>query len=178
MDTSKQYDQVVSQCRALFINKMKDYGPSWRILRPTSLTDQILIKARRIRTLEINGVTQVGEDIWPEFMGIINYGVIGLIQLEKGFSDFIDMTSEQALALYDKWIGETKDLMMAKNTDYGEAWRDMRVSSYTDIIQIGRSTRLNSSHIATSPSWPASRRLSVTTAARWCRKASTPTCRT
>ncbi|MBR6247962.1 MAG: DUF1599 domain-containing protein [Muribaculaceae bacterium] len=134
MDTSKQYDQVVSQCRALFINKMKDYGPSWRILRPTSLTDQILIKARRIRTLEINGVTQVGEDIWPEFMGIINYGVIGLIQLEKGFSDFIDMTSEQALALYDKWIGETKDLMMAKNTDYGEAWRDMRVSSYTDII--------------------------------------------
>ena len=134
MDTSKQYDQVVSQCRALFINKMKDYGPSWRILRPTSLTDQILIKARRIRTLEINGVTQVGEDIWPEFMGIINYGVIGLIQLENGFSDFIDMTSEQALALYDKWIGETKDLMMAKNTDYGEAWRDMRVSSYTDII--------------------------------------------
>ncbi len=134
MDTSKQYDQVVSQCRALFINKMKDYGPSWRILRPTSLTDQILIKARRIRTLEINGVTKVGEDIWPEFMGIINYGVIGLIQLEKGFSDFIDMTSEQALALYDKWIGETKDLMMAKNTDYGEAWRDMRVSSYTDII--------------------------------------------
>ena len=137
MDTSKQYDQVVSQCRALFINKMKDYGPSWRILRPTSLTDQILIKARRIRTLEINGVTQVGEDIWPEFMGIINYGVIGLIQLEKGFSDFIDMTSEQALALYDKMKNVYKwDALKRKDyyVDYQNLYTNLGVMSLRNLF--------------------------------------------
>lgn len=132
--TNKQYDQVIEQCRELFTFKMKDYGPSWRIFRPESLTDQIFIKAQRIRTLEINQESKVGEDIWSEFVGIINYGVIGLIQLELGFSDSIDITNEKALELYNKHITETKELMLAKNTDYGEAWREMRISSFTDII--------------------------------------------
>lgn len=132
--TSKQYDQVIEQCRQLFVNKMKDYGPSWRILRPRSVTDQIFIKAKRIRTLEISQTSMVGEDMWPEFIGIINYGIIGLIQLNLGFSDVVDIDKERALQLYDKYIAETKQLMIAKNTDYGEAWRDMRVSSYTDLI--------------------------------------------
>lgn len=133
-DTSKQYDQAIAQCRELFINKMKDYGPSWRILRPRSVTDQIFIKAKRIRTLELNGESKVGEGIWPEFIGIINYGIIGLIQLKLGYSDTVDISKEQALELYDKFIADTKNLMIAKNTDYGEAWRDMRISSYTDLI--------------------------------------------
>lgn len=133
-DTSKQYDKVIGQCRELYIKKMQDYGPAWRILRPQSVTDQIFIKAKRIRTLEVNGESKVGEDIWPEFIGIINYGVMGLIQLELGYSDVIDITSDEALRLYDKYINATKTLMMAKNADYGEAWRDMRISSYTDLI--------------------------------------------
>ncbi len=133
-NTSKQYDEVIATCRELFINKMKDYGPSWRILRPRSVTDQIFIKAKRIRTLELNGETKVGEGIWPEFIGIINYGIIGLIQLRLGYSDTVDITAQQALELYDKYINVTKNLMIAKNTDYGEAWRDMRISSYTDLI--------------------------------------------
>ena len=133
-NTSKQYDEVVATCRELFINKMKDYGPSWRILRPRSVTDQIFIKAKRIRTLELNGETKVGEGIWPEFIGIINYGVIGLIQLNLGYTDTVDISADRALDLYDKYITDTKNLMIAKNTDYGEAWRDMRISSYTDLI--------------------------------------------
>ncbi len=133
-NTSKQYDEAIAQCRQLFINKMKDYGPSWRILRPRSVTDQIFIKAKRIRTLELNGETKVGEGIWPEFIGIINYGIIGLIQLKLGYSDTVDISADQALELYDQLISETKTLMIAKNTDYGEAWRDMRISSYTDLI--------------------------------------------
>ncbi|MBQ0120209.1 MAG: DUF1599 domain-containing protein [Bacteroidales bacterium] len=133
-NTSKQYDAVIARCRDLFVKKMKDYGPAWRILRPQSVTDQIFIKAKRIRTLEVNGETKVGEGIWPEFIGIINYGVMGLVQLERGYSDTVDMTAEEALALYDRHINATKELMIAKNTDYGEAWRDMRISSYTDLI--------------------------------------------
>ena len=133
-DTSKQYDEVIARCRDLFVKKMKDYGPSWRILRPQSVTDQIFIKAKRIRTIEVNGVTKVGEDIWPEFVGIINYGVMGLIQLERGYSDTVDISTEEALTLYDAHINATKQLMLAKNADYGEAWRDMRISSYTDLI--------------------------------------------
>ena len=132
--TSEQYDKVIAECRELFINKMKDYGPSWRILRPRSVTDQIFIKAKRIRTLELNGETKVGEGIWPEFIGIINYGIIGLIQLKLGYSDTVDISAERALELYDQYANATKALMMAKNTDYGEAWRDMRISSYTDLI--------------------------------------------
>lgn len=132
--TNEQYDVVIGRCRELFINKMKDYGPSWRILRPETLTDQIFIKAKRIRTLEINKESKVGEDIWPEYIGIINYGAIGLIQLQLGFTDKVDISRERALELYDHYISLTKELMLAKNTDYGEAWRDMRVSSYTDMI--------------------------------------------
>lgn len=133
-NTNKQYDEVIAKCREMFINKMGDYGPNWRILRPETLTDQILIKAKRIRTLEINGESKVGEGIWPEYMGIINYGVIALIQLDMGYVDDVDMSREKALELYDKYIDATKTLMIAKNTDYGEAWRLMRMESYTDMI--------------------------------------------
>ena len=125
---------VISQCREVFEKKLKDYGPSWRIMRPQSLTDQIFIKANRIRSLEIKGMSMVNEGIRPEFIGIVNYGVIGLIQLAKGFADTTDITNEEALALYDKYITETKELMYAKNHDYDEAWRGMRISSYTDLI--------------------------------------------
>lgn len=139
-NTNKQFDQVIEQCRELFVNKMKDYGPTWRILRPQTLTDQMFIKAKRIRTLELNKVSMVGEDIWSEYVGIINYGIMGLIQLQLGFADKIDITSAKALELYDQYVAETKELMNRKNADYGEAWRDMRVSSYTDFIlnKIGR----------------------------------------
>lgn len=125
---------MISQCRELFEKKLKDYGPSWRIMRPQSVTDQIFIKANRIRSLEIKGVSMVDEGIRPEFVAIVNYGVIGLIQLAKGFADTTDMSNEEALALYDKYITETKELMYAKNHDYDEAWRGMRISSYTDLI--------------------------------------------
>lgn len=133
-DTNKQYDEVIAQCREMYIFKMRDYGPNWRILRPKTLTDQLLIKAKRIRTLEINGESKVGEDIWPEYVAIINYGVIALIQLKLGHSDDVDMTRDRALELYDQYIADTKTLMIAKNTDYGEAWRLMRIESYTDMI--------------------------------------------
>ena len=133
-DTKAQFEVVISQCREVFEKKLKDYGPSWRIMRPQSLTDQIFIKANRIRSLEIKGVSMVNEGIRPEFIGIVNYGVIGLIQLAKGFADTTDITNEEALELYDKYITETKELMYAKNHDYDEAWRSMRVSSYTDFI--------------------------------------------
>ena len=133
-ETNKQYDEVMAQCRQMFVSKMGDYGPNWRILRPQTLTDQILIKARRIRTIEINGESRVGEDIWPEYVGIINYGIMELIQLEKGYSEEVDMTQEQVTQLYDRITAQTKNLMIAKNTDYGEAWRMMRMESYTDMI--------------------------------------------
>ena len=133
-ETNKQYDEVMAQCRQMFISKMGDYGPNWRILRPQTLTDQILIKARRIRTIEINGESRVGEDIWPEYVGIINYGIMELIQLERGYGEEVDMTQEQATLLYDRITAQTKNLMIAKNTDYGEAWRMMRMESYTDMI--------------------------------------------
>ena len=119
----------------MFEKKLHDYKASWRILRPESLTDQIFIKAKRIRTLEIAGGTGlVDEGIRPEFIGIINYGIVGLIQLEKGFADTVDITNEEALALYDRQKQMTLELMKRKNHDYNEAWRGMRVSSYTDFI--------------------------------------------
>ena len=133
-DTSKQYDAVIEGCRSLFLNKMKDYGCAWRILRLPSLTDQIFIKAQRIRQLQESEVRKVEEDEQSEFIGIINYSVMALIQLEKGIADQPDLTPEEAIALYDEKIQETKDLMMNKNHDYGEAWRDMRISSLTDLI--------------------------------------------
>lgn len=132
--TKKQFDEVISICRNLFGKKLQDYGAAWRILRSESVTDQIYIKANRIRSLEIKKESKVGEDIFGEFIGIVNYGVIALIQMELGFSDVIDISVEGALELYDKHIGETKELMYAKNHDYDEAWRKMRISSFTDLI--------------------------------------------
>lgn len=133
-DTSKQYNAVIEICRNLFINKMKDYGCAWRILRLPSLTDQIFIKAQRIRSLQENEVRKVAEDEKPEFIGIINYSVMALIQLELGIATQPDLDHRRALELYDQKITETKELMENKNHDYGEAWRDMRVSSLTDLI--------------------------------------------
>ena len=125
---------MISLCRELFEKKLQDYGPSWRIMRPRSVTDQIFIKANRIRSLEVKGTSMIDEGIRPEFIAIVNYGVVGLIQLALGFADTTDITNERALELYDKYITETKELMFAKNHDYGEAWRGMRISSYTDLI--------------------------------------------
>ena len=132
--TSEQYDAVIKICRDLFQKKMKDYGSAWRILRLPSLTDQIFIKAQRIRGLQENEVRKVDEDERSEFIGIINYSIMALIQLQEGVVDQPDLTAEQALALYDEHTMKTKSLMEDKNHDYGEAWRDMRVSSLTDLI--------------------------------------------
>ncbi|MBT8258828.1 MAG: DUF1599 domain-containing protein [Bacteroidia bacterium] len=133
-NTSEQYDKIVSSCRSLFINKMKDYGSAWRILRLPSLTDQIFIKAQRIRSLQEKETKKVDEGQESEFIGIINYCIMALIQLEKGVVEQPDMDLDEATSLYDEKIGLTKQLMMDKNHDYGEAWRDMRVSSLTDLI--------------------------------------------
>ena len=133
-DTSKQYDAVINECRSLFIKKMSDYGSAWRILRLPSLTDQIFIKAQRIRQLQENEVRKVDEGEKSEFIGIINYSIMALIQLEMGIVETPDLDTDAATALYDKHSKITKDLMRNKNHDYGEAWRDMRVSSLTDLI--------------------------------------------
>jgi len=133
-DTSKQYDAVIETCRTLFSKKMKDYGSAWRILRLPSLTDQIFIKAQRIRSLQQNSVRKVDEGEVSEFIGIINYCIMALIQLEKGVVEQPDMSLEEAVSLYDEKVAIAKKLMEDKNHDYGEAWRDMRVSSLTDLI--------------------------------------------
>ncbi|KAA3624935.1 MAG: DUF1599 domain-containing protein [Flavobacterium sp.] len=133
-DTSKQYDAVITRCRDLFEKKMKDYGSAWRILRLPSLTDQIFIKAQRIRSLQQNDIRKVDEGEVSEFVGIINYCIMALIQLDKGIVEQPDMALEEALTLFDEKVVLTKQLMMDKNHDYGEAWRDMRVSSLTDLI--------------------------------------------
>ncbi|WP_092580295.1 DUF1599 domain-containing protein [Hyunsoonleella jejuensis] len=133
-DTSKQYDAVIDTCESLFIKKMSDYGSAWRILRLPSLTDQIFIKAQRIRGLQENEVQKVEEGQESEFIGIINYCIMALIQLEKGVVEQPDMSTEEATELYEKHVAITKKLMEDKNHDYGEAWRDMRVSSLTDLI--------------------------------------------
>ncbi len=137
MTTEQQFDEAIGRCRALFVKKLHDYTPAWRVLRPASLTDQIYIKAKRIRELqELGGdnASSIGEGILPEFVGIINYGIIGLIQLELGPTCSTDITEEQALKLYDVNVAKIRELLMAKNHDYGEAWRDMRVTSYVDLI--------------------------------------------
>ena len=134
MDTNAQFDRALAQCRTIFAAKLKDYAPSWRILRPSSVTDQIFIKAKRIRSLEIKGRSAVGEGILPEFMAIVNYGIVALIQLKHGFADTVDMDSDEALKLYDAEAKASMELMKKKNHDYDEAWRGMRVSSYTDFI--------------------------------------------
>lgn len=133
-NTSQEYDKIVHHCRSLFINKMSDYGSAWRILRLPSLTDQIFIKAQRIRSLQQNEVRKIDEDEAGEFIGIINYSVMALIQLEMGVVDQPDLKVAEATRLYDEKIQVTKILMENKNHDYGEAWREMRVSSLTDLI--------------------------------------------
>ena len=133
-NTSQQYDAIITICRDLYTKKMKDYGSAWRILRLPSLTDQIFIKAQRIRSLQENEIRKVDEDESSEFIGIINYSIMALIQLEKGIALQPDLDVNEAVKLYDEKISITKDLMENKNHDYGEAWRDMRVSSLTDLI--------------------------------------------
>lgn len=132
--TLQEYNAVIDSCRSLFIKKMTDYGSAWRILRLPSLTDQIFIKAQRIRQLQENDVRKVDEGEKSEFIGIINYSIMALIQLELGIADQPDLSTEEATELYDKHAQTTRDLMLNKNHDYGEAWRDMRISSLTDLI--------------------------------------------
>lgn len=132
--TSEQYDAIIADCRDLFAKKMNDYGSAWRILRLPSLTDQIFIKAQRIRSLQQNETRKVEEGEVSEFIGIINYSVMALIQLKNGIAEQPDFSTEKSLSLYDEMIAETKQLMENKNHDYGEAWREMRISSLTDLI--------------------------------------------
>ena len=132
--TNAQFEAAVAECRQLFSPKLHDYRASWRILRPQSLTDQLFIKAKRIRSLEVKKESMVGEGIRPEFVGLVNYGIVGLIQLERGFADTVDISNDEALQLYDRHAREALSLMKRKYHDYDEAWRGMRVSSYTDLI--------------------------------------------
>ena len=132
--TSAQFDDVITICRDLFQKKMKDYGTAWRVLRPSSITDQIYIKVNRIRTLQMTDVKMVDESEEDEFIAIVNYSIIGLIQLEKGFSDEINADAEDTMTLYNSYAQKAKELMERKNHDYGEAWREMRISSITDLI--------------------------------------------
>lgn len=132
--TDAQYTKVIENCKGIFSKKTKDYGTSWRILRPSSLTDQLFIKAQRIRTIQETGENRVGETVEGEFIAIVNYCIMALIQLCEADLTALDLSEKEATALYDKYAGEAFDLMMKKNHDYGEAWRDMRVSSLTDLI--------------------------------------------
>ena len=133
--TISEYDSIIKKCEDIFAKKMKDYGSAWRILRISSLTDQIFIKAQRIRSIEDKGLQKVEEGVVPEFIGIVNYSIIGLIQLELGVSEQAEeMQYDQVMNLFDKYALEAKNLMLDKNHDYGEAWRDMRGSSLTDLI--------------------------------------------
>lgn len=134
MNTSQQYDSAASICQDIFQKKMKDYGSAWRVLRTSSLTDQLYIKAKRIRSIEEKGSSKVDEGILPEFIGIVNYSVMALVQLELGYSEDTNLPAEQAINLYNKYIDTAKGLMENKNHDYDEAWREMRISSLTDLI--------------------------------------------
>lgn len=131
--TREQYDHILGLCREIFLKKMKDYGTAWRILRPSSMTDQIFIKAQRIRHIEETGVARIEEDARSEFIGIINYCAMALIQLELGSLDE-ELPPEKAETLYLANLQKAKELMLDKNHDYGEAWRKMRISSFTDLI--------------------------------------------
>ena len=133
-NTVAEYEAVINICRGLFIKKTRDYGTAWRILRPESITDQIFIKAQRIRTLEEKKVSKVGEDITGEYIGIVNYCVIAMMQLDCGSHTPIEMDAAEVETIFNDKVTETKELMFAKNHDYGEAWRDMRISSLTDLI--------------------------------------------
>lgn len=132
--TSEEFDKAIESCRSIYSKKLQDYGASWRIMRPQSITDQIFIKANRIRSIETKGVSKVDEGIRSELIAIVNYGIIGLIQLELGYSDVDDLPKEKAVELYNKYAHEAKMLMLDKNHDYDEAWRSMRTESYTDLI--------------------------------------------
>lgn len=132
--TVGEFDKAFKLCRGVFEAKLRDYGAAWRLMRPSSVTDQILIKADRIRSLETKGNAMVDEGVLDGFIAIVNYGIIALIQTEKGFASGKDMTADEALSLYDSLVVSTRDLMIRKNHDYDEAWRKMRVSSYTDLI--------------------------------------------
>lgn len=133
-NTAEQFEHVLTVCREVFSKKLHDYGTSWRIMRPESLTDQLYIKANRIRNIQMLGQNRVDEGVEPEFIGIVNYGVIALIQLELGVADRPEMDPAEALQLYDEKSHEAMRLMLDKNHDYGEAWRQMRVSSFADLI--------------------------------------------
>lgn len=133
-NTSSEYDAVIRICRELFIKKTSDYGTAWRILRISSITDQIFIKAQRIRTLEEKKISKVGEDILSEYIGIVNYCIIAMMQLDLEKDLRNELPVDEVEVLFDKKVNETKELMFAKNHDYGEAWRDMRISSLTDLI--------------------------------------------
>ena len=147
-NTAEEFDAVIARCKEVYVNKMQDYGPAWRIMRPESITDQLFIKANRIRSLEVKKESKVGEGIVPEFVAIVNYGLMGVIQLRKGCADTIDMDKSEALALYEACADEAKRLMLAKNHDYDEAWRSMRVSSYTDLIlmKLNRTKQIEDHH--------------------------------
>lgn len=132
--TEAQFDEAIGRCRKVFTSKLGDYGASWRLMRPTAVTDQILIKADRVRSIETKGETMVDEPVDDAFVAMVNYGIIGLIQLELGYADRKDISPETAVTLYDKHMAATRKVMLAKNHDYNEAWRKMRVSSYTDLI--------------------------------------------
>lgn len=133
-NTTEQYTKVISSCREIFSKKTKDYGTAWRILRASSLTDQLFIKAQRIRTLQETGKNLVGEGVYEEFQAIVNYCIMAIIQLENKDLTELELGEERAIALYDQYANEAFELMQRKNHDYGEAWRDMRVSSLTDLI--------------------------------------------
>ena len=134
MNTAEEFEQEIAYCREIYSKKTRDYGTAWRVLRLPSLTDQIYIKANRIRSIQEQGESRVGEGVEPEFVAMVNYAVMALIQLELGSSEDIDLPQEKALELYDKHIGRATSLMLDKNHDYGEAWRQMRVSSMVDLI--------------------------------------------
>lgn len=133
-NTSKEYDSIIKICTDIFTKKMKDYGSAWRILRTTSLTDQIFIKAKRIRSIEEKGMSRVDEGIRPEYIAIVNYCIMALVQLELGYDENTELEADKCLTLYTKHFNDSKALMEVKNHDYDEAWRDMRLSSLTDLI--------------------------------------------
>jgi hypothetical protein len=134
MDTNAQFKQIIEICRDVFVKKMNDYGIAWRVLRPSSLTDQIFIKAKRIRSLEIKKDRKIDEDNRSEYIGIVNYAIMALIQLEKGFAENVSESNEEILNLYHHYSNEALELMKKKNHDYDEAWKSMRFSSYIDLI--------------------------------------------
>ncbi len=132
--TEEQFGNIIAECRLLFTQKFKDYGASWRVMRPTAITDQISIKAKRIRSVQVKGENKVGESLKNEFIAIVNYAIMGMVQLEKGYADAPEEEKEVLLSWYDEYAERSKQLMFSKNHDYGEAWRSMRISSITDII--------------------------------------------